>query len=589
MCGISGYITSDSELAVEFSAKASLLQQAIRGRGPDSFGAVDVVSGKLIAMMLHSRLSIIDTSSNSDQPYIGEYSKNVLTYNGEIYNCVELVQKFSIPEKYGYSDTSILYYLLTYFDTELCLKSISGMFSFTFYDEKNESFIVARDRFGEKPLYYSTSTETNSEYFLYSSDISAFYNFGPSSNVLKRAALEEFINFGYTLDNDTILSDVKEVPPGCFLQITCASELNVELKKYFDLNTSDGIITINGDNIQQLIMNCIKSSSVSDVKIGNFLSGGLDSTTIAAVTASATPTTAFTVAYGENDPELIIAKQNALEFKIDHEVIILDEKDLIPKLELYLEKITEPIGDDSGFLVDMVSGAAKNLGIKVLIGGDAGDELFFGYPRMLSALNIARKFKWFHYIRFPKKRKKSSKLGKLWDLNTTSLEQFYVNYFLNNSKTAWYNYSKTFAGTTEQRIRKVEVDLYLRKNGFKKLDYNTMLNGVEGRTPLANLELFRSVKLDDVSNVNLRRVLFAKTLENTYKNAIFYDEKSGFGIKNNQQICDYLFNENIHDDLLCNMFQVFSLPEKFDMNDFAINFRLRTLSKITKRYGLSVE
>lgn len=580
MCGISGYISQRiGERSINTYDWSNLLS-SIMSRGPDSSGKCQRIEKNFEALFCHSRLSIIDPTENSNQPFSEATFNNVLTYNGEIYNYKELIDQYSIPEEYRAGDTLALYYLLSNFNIEKVLKSITGMFSFVFYLEKEKKFIIARDSLGEKPLYIHKQIGPCGKIIVFSSDISSFLDLEAVPVTFNKSAIEEFIDFGFTLDEKTFFNEVHELNPGTYLIIDAEYELHIDCHRYYDFNRRDKILS--DLKIEKEIIKSVENCCMADTPIGTFLSGGLDSTLITTLAAKYKNIVSFTVSFDSSDAELKIAQHNAKILKIKHKSIKINKNKLINGVENFFNHITEPLGDDSSFLVSLVAHEARNENIKVLLGGDSGDEFFFGYERMNNALSNMKKFKFLDFLHTKKYKKKYTKFGKFWDLNSCSVEEFYVNYYLSNSKSNWYSYQKSFNGSLSEKIRQVEIDLYLGKNNFKKLDYTTMMYGVEGRTPLASIDLLRKIPLHNVNTKTLRKKIFERILKNENKSLKTISYKSGFGIQENQLIFNYLKDKNTKDKKLLNFFDVNLIDEKFDLSKFIVNFRLYSLSVFLK-------
>ena len=574
MCGISGYIGILDDTTRISDKDSDSISSAIQSRGPDHHGSLEIKEPGVEA--------IVDLTTLSNQPYSDNTYKNTLAYNGEIYNCDELVRDYEVPDYYNRSDTLVLYYLLSNYDLKIVLPVIKGMFAFVFYKSDENQYYLARDSLGEKPLYYYTNENSDPNIIIFSSDLSSFYSLDTWKVDIDRQALMQFVDIGYTLDNKTIFTGVKEIQAGSFLSITANKKIHVKEDCYFDLNSFGPDAKLKVTTVKDEIINSVADCIKCDVDVGVFLSGGLDSTLVATLAAKHKPLTAFTVTFDPSDPELITSKNNAQKLGIQHCEIFVNEKDMMNDLEVFLDASTEPLGDDSSFLVDLVAKEAKKLGIKVLLGGDAGDEFFFGYDRMKSGHAIIKKYRMFDFINIPKKKKKNSKLGKLWDINTTSIEEFYVNYFLSSATTNWYRVNKRFDGVLTEKLQKLEVEFYLQKNSFKKLDFNTMRHGVEGRTPLASCDLLKSINFSDMSNADYRRKIFLEIIENEKKNVRPVQYKSGFGIKTSKKILKKFRALNEKDQKLLDFFGTDDLNNEFNLSSFAVNFRLVSFSKFLK-------
>ena len=579
MCGIAGYVCGSSVASKIQDLDLDQLKASIAHRGPDGSGVADFVTDNAVGSFFHSRLSIVDLSKASSQPIKDTHYGNILTFNGEIYNYRKLAEKFNIPANYRFSDTLVLYYMLSTISLDRVLEAIEGMFAFAFFDEASSKLVLARDRFGEKPLYHSKVNGLADDVFLFSSDLSSFHCHKNKKVELDSETTKQFIDFGFTLDRRTILAGVDEVAAGSCLCINLGYRPSADIYRYFSLDKLGAMPPNNEKTLQSKVINAVNLALTSDVDIGAFLSGGLDSTLVTALASSSKKLRCFTFAADQDDWDLKNARSNAVRLKLPHHHVSLGEVDLEEAIDAYLGNVTEPIGDDSGFFVHLVALAARQENIKVLLGGDAGDEIFFGYSRMNRCLELIKAFKFFNFLKFRKSKKKKSRLGKLWDLNTSSIEEFYINYFLNQSTNTWHYYSKRFDGNASEIIRKIEIDLYLRKNIFTKLDYNTMMHGVEGRTPLANRDLLSAYPLDENVDTDSRRRIFTSILKQQNLDLDFNERKSGFGIKHSWQLFNSLQSKNLNDKRLLNFFKVTAIQQQFNVDSFEVNFRLRSLSK----------
>src|SRR5215470_15700158 len=283
MCGIAGII----QFGVREYTTADLkkMTDALAHRGPDGEGSWEAASGDVL--LGHRRLSILDLSDAAAQPlhYLGRY---VIIHNGEVYNYLEL--RDELKEK-GYhfrsqTDTEVL---AAAFDCwrEKCVDNFDGMFSFAIWDEKEKELFVARDRFGEKPFHYVF--DHNKKIFVFASEIKALWRLGLGRE-FNRKMLFNFLTIGYT-DNpnqpdETFYETVKKLPPACFLKIRFPDELLIEVEKYWDIDLENESRSISENDATQkfreLLTKSITRRLRSDVPLGTSLSGGLDSSSIAA-------------------------------------------------------------------------------------------------------------------------------------------------------------------------------------------------------------------------------------------------------------------------------------------------------------------
>ena len=282
MCGIAGIIQTNNDYNKEHLKR---MTDVLSHRGPDGEGFWQNDLGNVL--LGHRRLSILDLTEAAAQPfhYLDRYT---ILHNGEIYNYVELRDEL---KKKGYSfrtqtDTEVLVAAYDHWKED-CVEQFDGMFAFAIWDEREKEFFAARDRFGEKPFHYIY--DGNNKAFLFASEIKAFWLLGLGKEFNKKM-LFNFLTIGYT-DNpnqpdETFYENVKKLPAANFLKIKPGSELLVEIEKYWDIDTETENKKITGeeaiDQFKELFTTSVKRRLRSDVPLGTSLSGGLDSSSIAA-------------------------------------------------------------------------------------------------------------------------------------------------------------------------------------------------------------------------------------------------------------------------------------------------------------------
>ena len=396
MCGINGFYSLSSFSSNDVIIK---MNSAISHRGPDTNGFwSDKKSGIILG---HQRLSIIDLSDAGNQPMKSNSSRYILTYNGEVYNHLEIrkeLEKINPSIKWrGNSDTETLLEAIDFWGIEITLKKIQGMFAFGLWDQKKRCLILARDRIGEKPLYYGWQGEGNKKSFLFGSELKALKVHPEFNGKINRDAIALQLRHNYIPSPYSIYEDIYKLQPGHYLKLK-ESDLTKNLlpdpKTYWSLigtvfSGNNNQLTISESHIQEdlekYLQSSVRKQMISDVPLGGFLSGGIDSSTIVALmqSQSINPVKTFTIGFNEDEySEAKYAKKIAKHLGTDHTELYVSSKkaiEVIPKLPLIYD---EPFSDSSQIPTFLVSQLAKK-DVKVALSGDGGDELFCGYNRYL--------------------------------------------------------------------------------------------------------------------------------------------------------------------------------------------------------------
>jgi len=394
MCGINGFY---SRSLSTFDNVVEKMNLAISHRGPDSNGTwSDKDSGIVLG---HQRLSIIDLSLAGHQPMRSSSGRFILTYNGEVYNHLEIRKEIENKNSYikwrGNSDTEILIEAIDLWGVEIALQKIDGMFAFAVWDRKTRSLTLARDRIGEKPLYFGWQGKRDNKVFLFGSELKALEVHPDFNREINRDAIALQLRHLCIPAPYSIYKDIYKLLPGHYLQLS-ENDLKKKLlptsKSYWSLTEK----AIYGNNnklnlekkdiqieLEKFLLSSVKKQMVSDVPIGVFLSGGIDSSTVTALMQSQSnnPIKTFTIGFDENDyNEAIYAKQIANHLGTDHTELYVSSKkalEVIPSLPTIYD---EPFSDSSQIPTFLVSQLAKQ-NVKVALSGDGGDELFCGYNR----------------------------------------------------------------------------------------------------------------------------------------------------------------------------------------------------------------
>ncbi len=379
MCGIAGWI---SRRPISASVLARMGEMLAR-RGPDGSGVW--ISEDRCVGLVHRRLAILDLTESGAQPMRRPGVTGVIAHNGEIYNHRELrsgaLERGTRFE--GDSDTETLLHLLAA-KGEGSVSSWEGMFATAFWDESRRRLILARDRFGMKPLYYF---ERGGE-FLFASQPGALLASSVVSAVLDREAAADFLSYGYVPHDRSIFEGIRKLPPARWL---VREGERTRIERYWTLSRR-APERPDPEHLRELLESSVAAHTLSDVPVGAFLSGGLDSgsvTGLLASTASA-PVETFTIAYPEGGREdLRYAAQCAEYFGTRHHEFQATMPDPVAALEELTEAFDEPIADSTALAVYAMARETARF-VKVVLSGDGGDEVFGGYGWHQSSLRYDR-------------------------------------------------------------------------------------------------------------------------------------------------------------------------------------------------------
>jgi asparagine synthase (glutamine-hydrolysing) len=378
MCGIAGFIGEGKLSHQDRAAVLDRMCRVIEHRGPDDQGTF--IKGEAALGM--RRLSIIDLAGGH-QPISNEDGTVTVVFNGEIYNYRELQGEL---EAHGHlfktnSDTEAIVHAYEEYG-EQCVNRLRGMFAFAVWDERKKKLFLARDRVGKKPLYYS---DTRGGSFIFGSELKALLEHPEATRDVNLEAVDEYLSFGYVPDPLCIFRDVKKLPPGHYLTLVNG---NISVKKYWDFNYepvefSDEEEIL--DRLRVLLDEAVRMRLVSDVPLGAFLSGGIDSTAVVGLMARNLdrPVKTFSIGFNEDSfNELKYARIAARRFGTDHHEFIVTPEicQIVDELVWHFD---EPFADSSAIPTYMVSKLAREH-VTVVLSGDGGDELFAGYDRYIT-------------------------------------------------------------------------------------------------------------------------------------------------------------------------------------------------------------
>jgi len=379
MCGIAGAIgwVDDS---VHTAVRRAAAAQAHRGPDADGFWSADGVA------LSHRRLSIIDLSRESDQPMIDAATGVALSFNGEIYNYRELRSQL---ERMGdafrtNSDTEVLLKAVSRWGAA-CLERLRGMFAFAAYDPRSRTVLIARDRLGVKPVYLARVGAT----VLFASELRAMLASGMVQRRIDPAGLASYLWNGFVVGPRTIVRGVTRLDPGCFVEVKIDDPV-IAPQRYWRLPAFEEPVRDGVPALAEELRNAVRMRLVSDVPLGVFLSGGIDSSAITAMARRDGDVSTFSVKFDEvGYDESRFAREVARKLDTRHTELHLGESMFIDRLDDALGSLDHPTFD--GINTYFVSRAAREAGVTVALAGVGGDEVFGGYR---SFMDLPRLIQW---------------------------------------------------------------------------------------------------------------------------------------------------------------------------------------------------
>lgn len=401
MCGIVGFIDTSSRPHDVNRALIEQMSSALHHRGPDARGAWQSTDGRV--NFGHCRLSIIDLSDAGAQPMRTTDGRLTLIFNGEIYNYLEIrAELVKLGETFhGTSDTEVLLQAIHRWGLAATLPRLNGMFAFAVWDDRERTLAVARDRFGEKPLYYTWQNGV----FIFASQVKAMRAHPVFRAEIAPESVGRLMDFAYIGAPYSIFRDVHKLRPGHFLKVgldqaMVAPEAYWHPKQIFpppegrrDATDVEALI----DELETVARVAVRQRMVADVPLGAFLSGGIDSSLVVALmqVQSGRPVKTFTIGFRENGyNEAQDAAQVARHLATEHHELYLDSNDCIDILRRLPEVYDEPFADSSQIPTALLAAFTKRH-VTVALSGDCGDEFFGGYNRYFWVQRLWRRFRRF--------------------------------------------------------------------------------------------------------------------------------------------------------------------------------------------------
>jgi len=566
MCGIVGLVNNKNRQIDQIVLKK--MTNALSHRGPDDLGLyISQKNGNAVGLG-HRRLSIIDISRSGHQPMTNENQTIYIVFNGEIYNYKEL-KKELVDKGHKFNsntDTEVIIHGYEEYGDQICNK-LNGMFAFGIWDENKQLLLLARDRYGQKPLYYYQSNED----FFFASELKSLNKNPDFKNELDYKSLSLYLLYEYVPAPYSIYKGVKKLLPGNFL---IWHNGQVKIKKYWDIQFNNKDIAYNVSEIEKKILDLLKKSIeirlMSDVPLGVFLSGGIDSSAIVALMSeiiSGKNIKTFSIGFNEKSfDESSYSRKVAKKFGTDHHEKILTPKimlDILPEIFSFLD---EPFADASIIPTYLLAKFTRNY-VTVALGGDGGDELFAGYDPFIAHVFAS------YYEKIPKYfHNKIVNLSRILPVSTKNMSfdfklkqflkgipyipeirnQVWLGSFSKNDqddilspeikqKLADFNTYENILSTINNINFRDKIDkiiflyskFYLAEDILTKVDRASMAVSLEVRSPFLDVNFAEFVNTIP-SKLKLKGIctkyILKKSLQSKINRDLLYRNKKGFGV-----------------------------------------------------------
>lgn len=506
MCGIAGFLTPRGIDRAEARDVLHSMTSAVCHRGPDDAGEwLDANAGVALG---HRRLSVIDLTAAGHQPRISPSERYVLVFNGEIYNHLELRRRLEPCRWEGHSDTETLLVGIERWGLDETLRRAVGMFALALWDRSERVLSLARDRMGEKPLYYGWQGRS----FLFGSELKSLRRHPEFVGGVDRRVLTGYVRRGYVTGESTIHTGLYRVPPGAIVQVEARLGASAPAVKRTYWSLSDVVIRAAANRfagspdeavraLEMVLRRAVTRQQLADVPLGAFLSGGIDSSTIVALlraTASG-PVRTYTIGFSEQRyDEAAYARAVAAHLGTHHTELYVtpqDALDLIPRLP---QTFDEPFADLSQLPTMLVAQLARR-DVTVALSGDAGDELFGGYGRYPETVA-----QWARVARLPWALRRAAAALLRRSVYGEGLAARDIDTFYQYLHASWKGAPAIVLGETawldpvdvpsalsapEERLMFADAVSYLPDDILVKVDRAAMATSLETRVPLLDHEV----------------------------------------------------------------------------------------------------
>jgi len=550
MCGILGILNLQGR-PVSLD-EIECMCSAIVHRGPDDGG---LYLGLNIGLGMR-RLSIIDLKTGQ-QPVHNEDQTVWVVFNGEIYNFRELRQGLEQQGHrfYTETDTEVLVHLYEEYGKK-CVDRLRGMFAFALWDQRNRTLLLGRDRMGKKPLYYTKCRGR----FLFGSELKSLLQLPDVHRVLNWRAVSHLFTFLTTPATESIVEGIYKLPPGSIL--TVYAQGNVQIERYWacdfnpDYSHSEYYFV---ERLRELLEESVRLRMVSDVPLGAFLSGGIDSSAIVAMMARLSPgrVKTFSIGFAEKEyNELAYARLAADTFGTEHHDLII-EPDIVPIIEDLVWYLDEPLGDSSVIPTYMVSKLASEY-VTVLLSGDGGDEIFGGYDKYVKSgaeqnQSIPAPLRFMlrlfadglpdgafgrHFLQHVSLKEPERYLDGSTLFRADEKRKLFRKEVLEHMTgyNPWQNGIESLGkrtGSWLSSIQNFDLDCYLPLDILTKVDRMSMAHSIETRAPLLDhklVEFAATIPPDLKVRGSETKVLFKRAMKGLLPDEIINRPKRGFAI-----------------------------------------------------------
>ncbi len=593
MCGISGIIYNNiPKQTNKFKASADLQAH----RGPDFTGYY----GDSCSDFIHHRLSILDLDSRSNQPFTDDKKEKYLVYNGEIYNYKDLIKSYRLQVNTS-SDTEVLFRLMS--GANFDCAELNGIYAFAFYDSLKKSLTIVRDKLGVKPLYYYQSQD----FFMFASEAKVIYNYLDELRI-DHQVLSEYLMYGHSNGFNTIVCGVKKLDPGTSLRLDIDT-FKTKATSFWSLQEKvKGQISPSYETAKReakgLLEKAIERQCVSDVSLGAYLSGGIDSSAVVAIASkyTARKLQTYSVDFDKSPhSELKAAAKLAKKYKTEHFEFQVSLRNVEDDLADLIFQYDEPFADPAMIPLHLMAQKA-NLSSKVILQGDGGDEIFAGYGRHLDALQFRRRKMLFQglkdlHISASKRRYFKSRYDKLNYKNQAELfahnvpfdnKNDFIKYIhkveLVNETQPTLNYYKSYRKFNKyplmQAMLYTDMENILQHKYLEKVDKVNMWHSIEARVPFLDDELVGYVmRLPAKHKIKkgMTKYLLRDILKDHLPHDILFGRKRSFGTPMVNWLKISLYNFAL---------QVFEEAKK---QDYPINYQELTKAMINLKKGKSTE
>ena len=565
MCGIAGIIALNGDNCRVLEGSVSKMCSTIEHRGPDDVGLKTFPgTGKdnPSVVLGHRRLSIIDVSKTGHQPMSNEDGSIWICYNGEIYNYQEL--RSELMEKghifISSSDTEVIIHGYEEWGED-CLQKLRGMFAFTIWDQNKKQLFAARDRFGIKPFYYFYDGKT----FVFASEIKAVTAAGMIKKEIDEGAASLYLTYGSIPSPKTIYKNIFSLKPGHWLTL---DKNNTAIRQYYDIEESflDTSLAHISDHeavemVHDGLMDTIKCHLVSDVPVGAFLSGGIDSTAVVSLMRQASQDSIKTISVvfpGTPYDESKYARIAAQAFETEHVEVEVTEKDMMGQIDNIIDAMDQPTVD--GVNSYFVSWATANAGLKVAMSGVGGDEIFWGYnsfskiPRLQRLMSATKMFPGGAFIGRSildsRNTYRASKLSSMLD-GGVSIPEIYAAYKGLFTRKQLYGLVDKGVGArvlgevdpmpyltkdsrvvnSASKVALLETTSYMSNQLLRDIDMLGMCHSLETRVPFVDhklVELLAKIPVRYKLGKNMPKRLLVRAMKDTLPREIVYRKKMGF-------------------------------------------------------------